>query len=181
MFPVKQVVAPQVGSHDVLTVAKTGMRAPEDGEVVVKVETSGFLYGGIIRRTDRYLATTYFLYHPGRQIPGTIAATGSRVTNRKIGGRVAGFAPSHDLAKSAAMVDLPTATGFENAAALLAEGTTAYLLTRYRSVAAGRSSSSRLPRRRAANVAEPRAPSAPCCLGDVGEMSRSVNSIKGHR
>jgi len=144
MFPTKQVVATQVGSPDVLTIVEARIGAPADGQIVVKVEASGVLYGDIMRRTDRYLTPTPFPYHPGTEIAGTIAATGSGVTDRKIGDRVAGFVPSHGyaqyaIAESAAMVDLPTAIGFGEATALLAQGTTAYLLTHDAAALRGRS------------------------------------------
>jgi NADPH:quinone reductase len=130
----KQVIVDRFGSPDVLTLVDAVVPSPAAGQILVRVEAAGVLYGDIMRRTDRYLTPTPLPYAPGTEIAGTVAALGSGVTAVAVGERVMCRVASHgyaqySVAEAANAIVLPVSIEFGEATALLAQRLTAYLLT----------------------------------------------------
>ncbi len=130
----KQVVAERFGGPEVLKVVDAAIPSPNNGQILVKVEAAGVLYGDIMRRKDRYITPTALPYAPGTEIAGTVVDVGEDVTFWKQGDRVLSRVGSHGYAQYAVAdaihaIALPERIGFGEATALLAQGLTAYLLT----------------------------------------------------
>jgi NADPH2:quinone reductase len=130
----KQVTVDCFGGPDVLKVVDVVIPTPGPGQILVRVEAAGVLYGDIMRRTDRYLTPTSLPYAPGTEVAGTVAALGPGVPTVAIGDRVLCRVPSsgysqYALADAASAIALPDSIEFGEATGLLAQGLTAYLLT----------------------------------------------------
>jgi NADPH2:quinone reductase len=144
MRTAKQVIVSQFGGPHVLQVVDAPVRSPKAGQLLVRVEAAGVLYGDVMRRTDRYVAPTPLPYAPGTEIAGTVAKVGEGVSTHEVGDRVLsrvgsdGYA-QYALAEAADAILLPEAIGFDVATALLAQGTTAYLLTHDAAMLSGKS------------------------------------------
>jgi NADPH2:quinone reductase len=134
MRPAKQVIVHQFGGPEVLTLVDTIVGPPGPGQILVRVEAAGVLYGDVMRRTDRYLLPTPLPYSPGTEVAGVVEAVGEGVATPSVGDRIVTFLPSsgyahYALGDAAAAIALPDDVGFGEATALLAQGVTAYLLT----------------------------------------------------
>lgn len=130
----QQVIVDRFGGPDVLTLVDVPKPVAGPGQILVRVEASGVLYGDVMRRTDRYLLPTPLPYAPGTEIAGVVEGIGDGVTTHAPGDRVASFVGSggyahYAVADASAAVLLPAGIGFAEATALLAQGVTAYLLT----------------------------------------------------
>lgn len=134
MRSARQVIVDRFGGPDVLKVVDVSIASPKPGQIMVRVEAAGVLYGDIMRRTNRYLTETPLPYAPGTEIAGTVVEIGNDVATPKIGDRVLcrvgsqGYA-QYALAEAAQAIVLPDGIGFAEATTLLAQGLTAYLLT----------------------------------------------------
>lgn len=134
MMSARRVVADRFGGPEVLKVVDVAIAPPKAGQVVVRVEAAGVLYGDIMRRTDRYLTPTPLPYYPGTEIAGTVVSTGEDVSAVKAGDRVLSRVSSQGYSQYAIVdavqaIILPDEIGFAEATALLAQGVTAHLLT----------------------------------------------------
>lgn len=130
----KQILVHKIGGPEVLRVAEVGLLSPAPGQILVKVEAAGVLYGDVMRRTDKYLTSTPLPYSPGTEIAGTVEEVGDDVTTFKIGDRVVSLVGSSGYAQYAVTTAesatlLPASIGYAEATALLAQGITAFLLT----------------------------------------------------
>jgi NADPH2:quinone reductase len=134
MESAKQVIVDHFGGPDVLKVVDAVIPSPGHGQLLVRVEAAGVLYGDIMRRTDRYLTPTSLPYAPGTEVAGTVAAMGPGVSTAAVGDRVLCRVASHGysqytLADATSALALPDSIEFGEATGLLAQGLTAYLLT----------------------------------------------------
>ncbi|MFT4436538.1 zinc-binding dehydrogenase [Caballeronia sp. 15715] len=134
MESAKQVIVDRFGGPDVLKVIDVVIPSPGLGQILVRVEAAGVLYGDIMRRTDKYITPTPLPYAPGTEVAGTVAALGQGVSTLGKGDRVLCRVASHGysqytLAEAASAIALPESIEFGDATALLAQGLTAYLLT----------------------------------------------------
>lgn len=130
----KQMVVNEFGSPEVLALVESPVPSPKAGEILVRVEAAGVLYGDIMRRTDRYLLPTALPYAPGTEIAGFVVEIGDKVATHRVGDRVlsligSGGYAQYAIADAASAIHLPDAIEFGAATALLAQGVTAYLLT----------------------------------------------------
>jgi NADPH:quinone reductase len=134
MRSARQVIVDRFGGPDVLKVIDVSIASPRSEQILVRVEAAGVLYGDVMRRTNHYLTETPLPYAPGTEIAGTVVEIGDKVSVLKIGERVfcrvgsQGYA-QYALAEASHAIPLPDGIGFAEATALLAQGTTAYLLT----------------------------------------------------
>ncbi|BBD96965.1 quinone oxidoreductase [Sphingobium amiense] len=134
MKPMQQVIVDRFGGPEVLTLVDVEIPKPGPGQILVRVEAAGVLYGDVMRRTDRYLLPTPLPYRPGTEIAGVVADVGNGVTSPAIGERVVCFVGSsgyahYAIAEATSAIALPDSIEFGEATALLAQGVTAYLLT----------------------------------------------------
>jgi NADPH2:quinone reductase len=134
MRSARQVIVDRFGGPDVLKIVDVSIASPRPGQIMVRVEAAGVLYGDITRRTNRYLTETPLPYAPGTEIAGTVVEIGQDVTAPKVGDRVhcrvgsQGYA-QYALVEANHAIPLPDAIGFAEATTLLVQGLTAYLLT----------------------------------------------------
>lgn len=134
METAKQVVVHRFGGPEVLELIDSPIPTAHAGEILVRVEAAGVLYGDIMRRTDRYLLPSVLPYWPGTEIAGTVVDVGENATKFTVGDRVvcrvaSGGYAQYAIAKEVASSHLPDEIGFADATALLAQGLTAYLLS----------------------------------------------------
>jgi NADPH2:quinone reductase len=139
-----KVIVERFGGPEVLTLVEMAVPDAGPGQILVRVEAAGVLYGDIMRRKDRYLLPTPLPYAPGTEIAGIVEAVGSGVSTHKVGDRIFSFIGGGGYAHFAvvdasAAIALPDAIGFGEATALLAQGVTAWLLTHDTADLAGRS------------------------------------------
>ncbi|WP_397448216.1 zinc-binding dehydrogenase [Pseudomonas sp. NA-150] len=130
----QQVIVNRFGGPDVLTLVDVPVPVPIAGQLLLKVETAGVLYGDVMRRTDRYLIPTILPYEPGTEVAGTVIEAGQSVGDFEVGDRVLCRVASKGYAHYAVVdatraIHLPDDIEFGAATALLAQGITAYLLT----------------------------------------------------
>ncbi|UPG92725.1 quinone oxidoreductase family protein [Luteibacter aegosomatissinici] len=136
MASAQQVIVRQFGGPEVLEIVDVPVPSPGPGQVLVRVEAAGILYGDVMRRTDRYLLPTALPYEPGTEVAGFVVSAGRGVRGFAAGDRVVGRVPSRGYAQYA-LVEvaqanvLPPTIGFAEATAVLAQGTTAWLLTHH--------------------------------------------------
>ncbi|SEJ95002.1 zinc-binding dehydrogenase [Pseudomonas sp. NFR16] len=132
----QQVIATSFGSPDVLTLLDLNVPSPRSGQLLIKVEAAGVLFGDTVRRADRYVLPTELPYEPGNEVAGSIVEMGKSVFGFEIGDRILCRVPSKGYARYA-VVDaanamyLPEEIEFGAATALLGQSVTAYLLTRH--------------------------------------------------
>ncbi|MDR6376184.1 quinone oxidoreductase family protein [Paraburkholderia caledonica] len=140
----KQIVVHFFGGPDVLSLVDMPVPVAGPGQVLIRVEAAGVLYGDVMRRTDRYLFPTPLPYTPGTEVAGVIEDVGPGVGLHKRGDRVVSFVQGGGyaqfaIAEAASVVSLPARIDFAHATALLAQGSTAYLLTYDAAVIRGKS------------------------------------------
>lgn len=127
------------GGPDVLEPVEIPAPVPGPGEAVVRVRAAGLNFFETLLRAGLYAATPALPMVPGVEVAGTLEAHGPDVTAPAIGTRVAvplfalgragGYAEAV-VAEAAALVPIPDALGFEDAAALMVQGLTALHLVR---------------------------------------------------
>jgi NADPH2:quinone reductase len=128
------------GDPDVLEVVEIARPVPAPGEVLVRVHAAGVNFFETLMRRDRYAVTPELPMIFGVEVAGVIAEIGAGVTSVAPGRRVAvplfafgrgtgGYA-EYVAVEAGAVVPLPDALAFEDAAALLVQGLTALHLLR---------------------------------------------------
>jgi NADPH:quinone reductase len=130
----QQVIVNRFGGPEVLEIIEATVPSPGPGQMLVRVEAAGVLYGDIMRRTDHYLIPTALPYEPGTEIAGTVDAIGPGVSTHTPGDRVlcrlaSGGYAQYAIVEAAKAIALPDEIPFAEATGLLAQGITAYLLT----------------------------------------------------
>lgn len=126
------VVADPVGGPENLVYMELPTPQPSEGEVLVKLETTGVNYIDVYFRTGFYKApeTPVKLGNEGAGVvaatgPGTILRTGQRVAYAMARGSYAEYA----IVPERLLVPLPDSVSFEDAAAVMLQGMTAHYLT----------------------------------------------------
>ncbi len=115
----------EFGGPEVLGVVELPDPVPAAGEVVVDVERAGINFADTHQRHNSYLAKAELPLIPGAEISGRTAD----------GRRVAAVVPSGGYAQrvavaESALVPIPDEVGFDEAAAILLQGLTAWALLR---------------------------------------------------
>jgi NADPH2:quinone reductase len=128
----KAVVADPTGGTENLKVFDLPQPEPGEGEILVKLESSGVNFIDVYFRTGLYKAPENPV-RLGNEGAGTVAAVGKGV-NRPVGQRVAyamvrGSYAEYALVPNSMLVELPDEITFEQGAAVMLQGMTAHYLT----------------------------------------------------
>jgi NADPH2:quinone reductase len=122
-----------VGGPEVLQWNEIEVGDPGPGQIRLRQEAAGLNYIDVYHRTGLYPQPLPFV--PGVEGAGLVEAVGPKVTNVKVGDRVAyggpigGYAEVR-LIQADRVVTLPDAISFEEAAAMMLQGLTAHMLLR---------------------------------------------------
>jgi len=121
----------KTGGTEVLDLVDLPVPKPGSGQVLVKIEAAGVNFIDTYFREGRYPEKLPFI--PGQEAAGTVIALGEGATGFKEGDRVAwtgtrGTYAEFACAPAAALLKIPDAMSFEQAAAVLLQGMTAHYL-----------------------------------------------------
>jgi len=122
-----------VGGPEVLQWDEIEVGEPGPGQIRLRQEAAGLNYIDVYHRTGLYPQPLPFV--PGVEGAGVVEAVGPKVTNVKVGDRVAYGGPIGGYAEvrlipADRVVKLPDAISFEEAAAMMLQGLTAHMLLR---------------------------------------------------
>ncbi|WP_019121807.1 quinone oxidoreductase family protein [Brevibacillus massiliensis] len=125
----------EYGTPDVLQVVDVPVPTAKPGEVLVQVKAVGVNFADTMRRRNRYLAKTPLPYIPGSEVAGVIAEVSPGITDYRVGDRVVALTGSGCYTESVALpvnaiFPIPEQVDFDQAAALLLQGLTAYHVLR---------------------------------------------------
>jgi len=128
----KAIQVSQAGGPEVLQLVDLPTPDPKPNEVVVQIKAAGVNFIDVYFREGRYPAPLPLTL--GQEAAGIVTATGSEVTDLKIGDRVAYTGVPGAYAEFAAvpadrLVKIPDDLDFQNAAAAMLQGMTAHYLT----------------------------------------------------
>ena len=128
----KAIVAEEPGEPGVLRYVDAERPSPGEGRVLIEVKAAGVNYADTLRRIDQYITHQEFPFTPGFEVAGVVAEVGPGVDNVSEGDRVVttlldtgGYA-EYAVAPAAFLVPIPNGLGFDEAAAILLQGLTAY-------------------------------------------------------
>lgn len=129
----KAIVYTEFGGPDVLRLEERAAPAPGPGQALVRVAAAGVNFIDIYQRNGMYKVPLPAI--PGGEAAGVVAAVGEGVTEAKPGDRVAFFGATGcyaecALAPAGRLAPLPAALSFEQGAAAMVQGITAYVLSR---------------------------------------------------
>jgi NADPH:quinone reductase len=121
----KAVQITEFGGPEVLNVVQLPDPEPRDGETLIEVERAGINFADTHQRHNSYLAKAELPLIPGAEVSGRTAD----------GRRVAAVLPNGGYAQrvavpDSALVPIPEGVGFDEAAAVLLQGLTAWALLR---------------------------------------------------
>ncbi|MGM0896252.1 MAG: quinone oxidoreductase family protein [Bacillota bacterium] len=128
----KAIVAETTGPPEVLKLQEVPKPKTKEHEVLIKVEAISVNFADVKARLDQYHgAASDKPFTPGLDCAGVIEELGSEVTGFSVGDRVRAFPASGSYAEYVAASDqlvykIPDAVSFEEAAAALTVGITAY-------------------------------------------------------
>lgn len=127
----KAIVYTEFGGPEVLKLAERALPTPGPGQALVKIAAAGVNFIDIYQRKGMYPVPLPAV--PGGEGAGTVEAVGPGVTEVAAGDRVAFFGASgcyaeYALAPADRLVPLTAALGFEQGAAAMVQGITAYVL-----------------------------------------------------
>lgn len=127
----KAIQFSEYGKPDVLQVVDVPVPTLKPGEVLVQVKAAGVNFADTMRRRNQYLVKTPLPYIPGSEVAGVITQVSPEVTNFKVGDRVAALTENGCYAEYKALhekelIRVPESVGYEDAAAVLLQGLTAY-------------------------------------------------------
>ncbi|MDQ2938354.1 MAG: quinone oxidoreductase [Acidobacteriota bacterium] len=128
----KAIQVARVGGPEVLTLVDLPIPDPEPNETVVQIKAAGVNFIDVYFREGRYPTPLPFIN--GQEAAGIVIATGSEVTNVRLGGRVAYAGVLGSYAEYAAvpanrLVKIPDQLDFHQAAAAMLQGMTAHYLS----------------------------------------------------
>ena len=128
----KAIQVRATGGPEVLELRELPDPVPQAGEALVRVHTSGVNFIDVYFREGKYKAELPFI--PGLEGSGHVEALGEGVTNLSVGDAVAWWGPLGSYAEETVvagrtLVKVPPGVDLQNAAALMAQGATAYLLS----------------------------------------------------
>ncbi len=127
----KAVQFTEYGGPEVLKFVNLEKPAPTGHEVLVEIKAIGVNYADTARREGHYVVHTPLPFVPGAEIAGVVVEVGDQVQSVKPGTRVvtlieSGGYAEYALADERALIPLPKALGFHQAAALPLQGLSAY-------------------------------------------------------
>ncbi len=127
----KAIVYTEFGGPEVLKLAERALPTPGPGQALVKIAAAGVNFIDIYQRKGMYPVLLPAV--PGGEGAGTVEAVGPGVTEVAAGDRVAFFGAAgcyaeYALAPADRLVPLTAALGFEQGAAAMVQGITAYVL-----------------------------------------------------
>lgn len=128
----KAIVYSEFGEPEVLKLEERPTPTPGSGQVLVKVAAAGVNFIDIYQRKGMYPAPLPAI--PGGEGAGMVETVGDDVTEARPGDRVAFFGASgcyaeYTLVPAGKLVPLPAALSFEQGAAAMVQGITAYVLS----------------------------------------------------
>lgn len=128
----KAIQVQTTGGPEVLVLRELSDPVSQAGEVLVRVHTSGVNFIDVYFREGKYKAKLPLI--PGLEGSGHVEALGEGVTNLSVGDAVAWWGPLGSYAEKAVvaadrLVKVPSGVDLQNAAALIAQGATAYILS----------------------------------------------------
>ncbi|XP_036307145.1 synaptic vesicle membrane protein VAT-1 homolog [Pipistrellus kuhlii] len=133
--PVRYLELTGFGSHDKLKLRSrpAAPPAPGPGQVTVRVRASGLNFADVMAQQGIYDRTPPLPHTPGMEGAGVVVAVGEGVQDRKVGDRVMvlvrwGMWQEEVTVLSAQTFLMPEAMTFEEAAALLVNYITAYMI-----------------------------------------------------
>src|SRR6201996_1647521 len=128
----KAIQVRSTGGTEVLELRELPDPAPQAGEVLVRVHTSGVHFIDVYYREGKYKAPLPFT--PGGEGSGHVEALGEGITDFSVGDSVAWWGPLGSYAEKAivsakSLVKVPSGVDLQSAAALMVQGATAYYLS----------------------------------------------------
>jgi NADPH:quinone reductase len=128
----KAIQVKRAGGPEVLELVELSVPEAKGNEVVVKIAAIGVNFIDVYYREGRYQAVVPFV--PGQEAAGEVVAAGPNVTEVKVGDRVAYTMVMGSYAEYAAvaadrLVKIPEGVSFEQAAAVMLQGSTAHYLS----------------------------------------------------
>lgn len=127
----KAVQFSEYGKPDVLQMVEVPVPELKEGYVLVQVKAAGVNFADTMKRNNQYLTHTPVPYILGSEVAGVIAEVTPEVTSFQQGDRVvaitdggcyAEYVPVHE----SQLIRIPEGVDFQQAAALLLQGLTAY-------------------------------------------------------
>src|ERR1700674_3714550 len=117
----KAIQVQSTGGPEVLVLRELPDPAPQAGEVLVRVHTSGVNFIDVYFREGKYKAKLPFI--PGLEGSGHVEGLGDGVTNHSVGDAVAWWGPLGSYAEKTVvagrtLVKVPSGVDLQNAAAL---------------------------------------------------------------
>jgi NADPH2:quinone reductase len=130
----KAIQVQTTGGPEVLVLRELPDPAPQSGEVLVRVHTSGVNFIDVYYREGKYKAPLPFI--PGGEGSGYVEALGEGVTGFAVGDPVAWWGPLGSYAEKTivaakTLVKVPSGVDLQSAAALMVQGATAYYLSHF--------------------------------------------------
>ncbi len=127
----KAIQVRQTGGPEVLKVVEVPAPQPKENEIVVRVAASGVNFVDIYQREGRYKVPLPFVL--GQEAAGTVTEVGGKVTDWKVGDRVAWTGIMGSYADCVALpfdraVPIPAGVSDRQAAAAMLQGMTAHYL-----------------------------------------------------
>ena len=128
----KAIQVKRAGGPEVLELVELSVSEAKGNEAVVKIAAIGVNFIDVYYREGRYQAVVPFV--PGQEAAGEVVAAGPNVTEVKVGDRVAYTMVMGSYAEYAAvaadrLVKIPEGVSFEQAAAVMLQGSTAHYLS----------------------------------------------------
>jgi len=128
----KAIQVKRAGGPEVLELVELSVPEAKGNEAVVKIAAIGVNFIDVYYREGRYQAVVPFV--PGQEAAGEVVAAGPNVTEVKVGDRVAYTMVMGSYAEYAAvaadrLVKIPEGVSFEQAAAIMLQGSTAHYLS----------------------------------------------------
>ncbi|MFC4768993.1 quinone oxidoreductase family protein [Effusibacillus consociatus] len=127
----KAVQFREYGTPDVLEVIDLPVPTLQPGRVLVQVKAAGVNFADTMRRQNKYLVKTPVPYIPGSEVAGVITEVSPEVTRYKLGDRVVALTENGCYSEYVALheneiLPIPDSVDFDQAAAILLQGLTAY-------------------------------------------------------
>lgn len=128
----KAIQVRSTGGPEVLELRDVPDPMPQEGEVLVRVHTSGVNFIDVYYREGKYKAPLPFI--PGGEGSGHVEALGKGVTDFSVGDPVAWWGPLGSYAEKAivaakTLVKVPSGVDLQSAAGMMMQGATAYYLS----------------------------------------------------
>lgn len=123
----------EYGNPDVLRLVDIPVPEPKQGEVLIRVQSTGVNFADTLQRKNQYVFTPTLPFTPGGEVAGTIEQLGADVQSFSIGQRVVAFTTyggdaEYVVAPDHLTVTLPDEIDFDSGAAIITQGLTAFYI-----------------------------------------------------